>query len=424
MFNKSKLFLESKYNFYIEKYSKKFGLDLNYFINNGFWSIITLLISTIFGLILSYFIANYFSEEITGKYYFILSIAAIFGIFTFTGLTTIMTNNFLKNKYESYLHYTNFKIKISLIGSFILLILAIITKFLFNLKLWPYLILLSIYIPTLNFNIYFRYLYSNNRFKKISIISIIKNILTIIPTIILIINSYSLIIIIGYYLLIQNLFDIIFFYILKPNNQKKLKITKNEFKNGFLFTIKDSISIISSYLDKFILPIFFDLKVLAIYAIVLIIPKSINSIFNKLYFYLFYKKLNKNKFEFKSKKFYFFIFSNILFSIILIIIIPYIFQIMYPKYLNSIIYAQILIGIIPLNLLNILFFKYFESKNLATEILKINIFVQITQIILYFILIPIYSIFGAIVVKIIKALILVIYFIYIVLKKQKKSLST
>ncbi len=402
------------FNEIIEKYSKVFKIDLKYFINTGIWTGLTLIIDVPLGLLLSYSIANYLTEFEAGRYFFIISIFNIMSIFALQGFITIITNEFLKKKYEYYKSITKIRIKSCLIGSIITIIFAIYL-YISNETLWPYFFILSFALPLIPFgSIYSRYLYSKEDYKKISLIIIVKIFIHYTITIYMIRQKYDLLFILSVFLFIPLIIDYIIhiYYWRKIEKVKKVKkVEKEKIKDGFILSFNNGIELVASNLDKILLPIFFDLKMLAIYAFSFIIPKTYGTIIDKFTFMLFYKKLSLNKWEDINIKVYILIFLNIILTLILYNFIPIIYKLLFLKYVLSIKYAQILSFIMPLSLLNLILMKYYESKNKTKLLLKNNMIGQTILFISYFTLIPYLGIIGAIIARYNKVIFNIIFLI-------------
>lgn len=80
--------LEGKIHALLEKHSERAGLDLPYFVKNGFWVVLRQAISTLCGLVLSVAFARLATQEVFGQYQFILSILSIVSILSIPGLNT------------------------------------------------------------------------------------------------------------------------------------------------------------------------------------------------------------------------------------------------------------------------------------------------------------------------------------------------
>lgn len=401
----------------IDKVGKKIKLDLNYFLKSGTWTSLSMILDILLGLFLSFAIANYLDKTMAGKYFFTLSIIGIFSIFSLNGFTTIATNKFLKKDYSLYLKGTLIRIFGSIIGAFFLFIAGIYT-YLKGMEIWPFLIISGIFIIGNNFNYYLKKLYSENNFKKISLYLILRSLFYYLITIYLIIfSNLELIYILSIFLLLQVLIDFIF-YIIEYQDIKKLekknkneKIEKKDLKDGFLFSFNELFQKISVNLDKVLIPIIFDLKLLAIYSIALIIPKSINQVFNQMSFYLFYKKLQNKTFTSVKNKVYLFIGVISLGCIFLIFILPFVFEILFPEYQESLFYTQILIFLIPINFLNSILLRLNESNSKPKSIFKVNAISQMLFIISYLILIPLIGIIGGIISRFIREIVILILYI-------------
>jgi O-antigen/teichoic acid export membrane protein len=387
----------------ISKYSKKFGLNLGYFLKNGFWTFFSLIITIFFNLILSYLITSNFSKESTGIWFFIISVSSIVLLFTFQGIDIVCLNDFLKNK-NKYQSILKVKLFSSIIGITVLLITSIIYLFIKTSNPFNYVILLIIFLLISNFSIYLKYLYSKNKFKKLNMLIILRSSLVFIITSILIINKFQILVILYAFLLTQALFDLVLYFLIKKDiKTKSEKITKKDIITGFKFSLVDVFKQGSAQIDKIIIPFFLSLELLAIYSIAYIIPKTILSISNKFVFHIMYKKIKKYEIDFKLLNKLILLITIGLF--ILIPIINKIMELLYPLYLESIFYTNIIIMFIPITILTQILTKYFETKNNADTILKLNIISNSISVVLYFILLPIFGILGLIISKIIKDII-------------------
>ena len=80
-----------------------------------------------------------------------------------------------------------------------------------------------------------------------------------------------------------------------------------------------------------------------------------------------------------------------------ILISPYLFQILFPKYLDSVFYSQIyILGLIAIPGIS-LFGTYFQIKKATATLYKLNIISNIATIVLTVILISRWGIFGAVI---------------------------
>ncbi len=78
--------IKNKINLFFSSKSKRVGLDLLYFVNNGSWLFLKQLIGGICGLLLSVAFARMTTKEIFGQYQLILSIFSIVSLISIPGL--------------------------------------------------------------------------------------------------------------------------------------------------------------------------------------------------------------------------------------------------------------------------------------------------------------------------------------------------
>jgi O-antigen/teichoic acid export membrane protein len=392
----------------ISKYSKKLGLDLDYFLKNGFWTFFTLSITISLNLLLSYFIANKFSKETAGIWFFIIAISNLSLIFTFQGIDILGSNNFIKKKFKIYIEMMRYKLLVNILGIIILILTGFYFKYFENKNIWTYILIIIIYLITSNFSIYNKYLHIENKFKINTYLIIIKNIISIVGTIILINNNIKMILIISFYLLSQSIFDTILYFIIRKNIKinKNENISKKDIISSAIFSINEIIKQIAAQIDKFIIPFFINLEQLAIYAIAYTIPKTITNISNRILFNLLYKKINKYKIDTKLLTILICILTITIY--ILIPLIIKLMEIIFPLYSESIFYTIIILIFLPIIFINQILFKYFETNNLSKILFKISLIGNLSGIFLYFLLLPNFGILGMIISKVIRDIIILI----------------
>ena len=80
----------------LKKYSARVGLNLEYFINNGFWIIIRYATLGVCGLIISSGFTRFFSQETYGQYQYVMSIVALLSIFSLPGFNILALRSVAK----------------------------------------------------------------------------------------------------------------------------------------------------------------------------------------------------------------------------------------------------------------------------------------------------------------------------------------
>lgn len=411
--------LKTKITKTLNKYSSKSKLDLNYFVKSGFWISLSIVIDIILSFIFSYTIANYMTKTESGRFYFIISLISLFALFGLQGFIILATNKFLKKKYYFYKVTIIIKFIGNALGTIVLTIISVFVYYL-KIKIWHYFIMVAIIAIFSNFDLYIRYLYTRNKFREITTLLVSKSILYYgITSIIIYTQKFNTISIVIIYFAIQAIFDLIcYIYYYKRIDIKTEKVTRRDLKDGLFHSTNIILSTVSANIDKIILPILFNLENLAIYSFALIIPKAMSQIFEKFAFFTFYKKLYSQKWEDLKIKFLGFFLLLCIGTSILVISTPFLYNILYAQYKESILYAQLLMCLIPIMFSNLIFIKYNESNNNPKIIFKNNMITQLTQIGFYVLTIPFFGIAGIIITRYIKELLMLTIYLFSINNKK------
>lgn len=108
-----------------KKTGDRFGFDLPYFVENGFWMLLNQAVSLLTGLITSVLFARYFSQEVYGKYQLVLAIIAFFSFFSIPGLNPALIRSIAKGNDGDFNMSVKIAFKFSFIGSLLILVVAV-----------------------------------------------------------------------------------------------------------------------------------------------------------------------------------------------------------------------------------------------------------------------------------------------------------
>jgi O-antigen/teichoic acid export membrane protein len=397
------------FNNLVVKYSKKLGLDLKYFLNNGVWTSSYIFIDLILGFLFSLVLIKYLNQEELGLWYWYVSIFSICSIFTLSGFNLIIRKCFIEGIYKAYSRLFWLRISISSIGTLILFLTAY-CFFIFKSETHSnFFIIMGLALPISNLRFYVDYLYSKDNFKKISQQAIFKYLAYYIISITLIILDYSLLIIFISYLFIQYIIDLILsvYYYKKIILCEKLKNNKELYSKGYTLSCVQILPLIGSQIDKLIIPIILTVKDLAVYGIALIVPNAINSINKKLIFNILFKKINNLKIsELKQvlhKNLFKIIFIYIIYFIILtgLSYIIFKFIINVENFNRILLYSELLLSISFISLFVEFFKKIIESRTDIKSLFNYELQTNITLIILQIISIYMLGVIGAILTKLV-----------------------
>lgn len=398
-------------------WSQKFTkTDMLYLTSGVFWVGINKVFIFLFSFFLMLAFSHLSSKENFGNYQYILSVLGVVSIASLPGLNVSLMKSIAQGKEGTFKTVLRERMKWSLLGSIIIIIIAFWYFYKSNILLGSSLILVGIAFPLFQTYDSFEYFWCGRKnFKKGMFYS---NISAIIPTFILILTlfiSQNLLVIIFIFLFSNSLIR----YILVKKTSKAVtnaEVDASVIGLGKSLTLIQGIDIAASYIDKIFIWLFYGPIPVAIYAFaqipiskiqqlapiqVLSLPKlSEQNIYTE-------KKIIINKF---LKLFLIMIPVTIIF----ILLIPFLYKFFFPQYLETIPYVKtlgLLIMMMPFTFLTTAMIAADKRK----EITGIQTTTFIIKIILFFIYTPIYGIWGIIFVTIgieILKNILTLYFFY------------
>lgn len=391
---KNKIFNLLKWS---EKYTKT---DMIYLGKGGFWLGFSHGMQMLFGIVMLIAFANFIPKEVYGTYQFILSAVGIISMFTLTGMGTAILQATSQGS-ESAFHYgSKVKLKWSIGITITAGILAIYYYLNDNTTLATAFIIAGAFQPLISsFDLYSSFLTGKQLFKEKSILEILQRTLpfvAILPTILLT-NNILIIILIYFVSNAVSLFLIYIFIIHKhPAPPTQDKSLSNYSKH---LSVMTAFSNVANHLDKILIWYFLGAVPVAIYALAQSPIGHMKSIFKLIHLLTFPKLAKKSLPELKTilpdKIRRYFLITALAVGIY-IILAPYIFSVLFPVYIESVIYSQILalsILAVPRSLIGQVLIAYKMKK----EQYVLNISTPVVRIILLLSLLPFYGIWGAII---------------------------
>lgn len=377
---------------WIEKYTET---DMLYATYGSFWIIFGKIGIFLIILLKTLAFGRWIEPSVYGTYSFILSMAAIFAIFSLPGIDTALIKAIARKKEGTLLLALREKIKFSFLGSFASLILALWYFYNQNWILGSSFMIVTVLLPFYNsFNLFLSFWIGRKDFKKQSEYSFLVTALialVMIPIIALTENVVWLILIM---FLSSSLFSgILFLKTLKERKNNDVFLETIDF--GKSLTLMGAINHFTFFLDKIILWKFFGPVQLAIYSFAQIPILQIQGAIP--IFHLALPKIGEKETEEMKKgilkKFKKLFFISIPLAILAASISPYFYKIALPQYIDSIPYFQafcILIALFPFTLLDTTLIAEVKKK----ELWILQTVVPISRIVLFITLIPLFGIWG------------------------------
>lgn len=377
----------TKFFNYLKK-NKKFGL-------NALWSNINQIVITFAALIISVIFTRLGTQELYSQYLFVLGILGIFVIFTIPGIRTLILKNIAQKKEGIYKVGTNYGFIWGLITIPLIIITGLYFYFYRSETIGLALIISSFFFPFVNsLQTWMFALKGRGYFKKLAIFNIIKFSINVITVTIAIVLSKNLTIILATYFIVHSIFHIIYHgLVLKTLNQEIFPKWK---KHAFALTIMDFSGMIYGRIDIVLIGLLLPIELVAIYGLTMkfvdIFIRATRSTVEVILPKLFVST------EIKINYFYKYFLISFIFPIILYPIIKYPILLLYGNdYAEVIQCSQLYLLAIPFFFLSVvstnLIIKHELNKQLNINRIASIIFV----LILYFVTIPLWGIYGGII---------------------------
>ena len=402
-----------------QKYTKT---DMLYLASGSFWVVIGKIFLSLSAMILSIAFANLLPSETFGIYKYVISLSGIVVAFSLNGYAQALVQAIAKG-YQGMLK-VGFKLQLKYS---IFIVLASLTLAIYyfikdNYFLGMSALLLAIFVPLQqSSNLYKSYLTGEKKFKENTIYDIITKIIFVASLLTTILLTKNILLILIVYFLNTSLVPLFFYrytiYKEKPNDNKD-ETTTSLAKH---LSIINFLGVAIKHFDKILVFHYLGAVELAIYSFAIMPVEQIADLLRSIIRQLGSPKISlKNITEIKktiSYKNLIIFFTAIIIGITYVLIAPYAYNLIFPKYTAAVVYSQfytLSLIVLPTILYSQTLILHAYKKYLYT----INLSSNILKLVLLIILIPKYNIWGVII-----AVVTVSYFnsliTYILFKKTK-----
>lgn len=402
-----------------EKYAKT---DMVYLASGGFWLNLSTATMTGFSLLLYIAFAKLLPKESYGIYQFALSLASTLGALTLTGMNTAITQAVARKFEGSFKKSIITQLSWGIIPFLAAVGISIYYFLNSNNNLALAVLIVGIFLPILNsFNTYAAFLSGKKDFKKSFLYSQITN-FAFYP---IMIGSLFLtknpLILIGINFAVNTIIAI-FLYILtvrfyKPNTEEDpdtLPFAKH-------LSLMNIVGLIATQADNLLVFHYIGAAELAIYIFATNIPDRFNSLIKNITSVALPKLSEKTRAQIKSavlnKSFKLALFTA-LSSVLYIIAAPFIYKIFFPEYLQSVRYSQIYSLVLIIGSLSNLPMAGIMASKAKKELYIFNFIQPISAILIMFIGIINYGIWGLIIARGFSNLISFIILAILISRKQ------
>ncbi|MFH1255390.1 MAG: oligosaccharide flippase family protein [bacterium] len=379
-----------------EKYAKT---DMVYLARGGIWMSLGQIISSAAAFLLSLAFANLLPKETYGFYKYIMSLASLLAISTLPGMATAVSRAAAIGQEGALIPAVKTKIKWGLLGSLSSLILALYYFLQANNALTISFLIVSIFLPLMDsFGLYSPYLSGKKMFGLNAKLGAAGQVLTIALMIIVIWLSKNLYLLILAYFASNTFFNFLTLKYILNKRKPNANIDAKTISYGKKLSFMNVLTSISGSLDKIMLWHYLGAASVAVYSLAQAPINQASSFFKTILSLAFPKMAAaddediKKTLPGKMAKFFVLMLACV---IIYIIAAPFLFKILFPKYVEAVNYSRIFS-------LTLLFFPQkligtaLEAKAQTKSLYFISISNSIVRIILLAVLLPLYGIYGAI----------------------------
>ena len=382
-----------------------FKTDVVYLARGGFWLCFRQGVTMVAGFFISIAFANLFPKESFGTYKFILSIVGIVGAFSLTGIGIAITQAVVRNNGGSLRQGFRVNLKWS-IGVF-LGGLALSTYYFLNdntLLSFSFLLAGILSPITASASLYSAYLLGKKDFKRSSFYSIVRNIVPAAALIIALLLTKSLAIIIIVYFFSGALVSLFLYRRTMHAYEHENKKEDPELVSyGRHLSAMDIIGIVTHHLDKILIFHYLGAAPLAIYAFAIAPVEQLQG-GKKILATLILPKFSGRPFEELQKstprKALLLTVYALGLAGMYVIFAPYFYKFLFPQYLDSVFYSQVY-SLTLLAVSGTIFNETLIAHKKQRELYLHRTIVPIVQIVLFFILLPLYGLMGLVITHVI-----------------------
>lgn len=376
------MIVKTKHKIYTisHKIGNKVGIDLPFFIENGFWTFTNQLVNLVIGFGLYIIFANYLTKEIFGQYNLVLSFIGMFAFLSLPGLNVAIAHSVANGMQKTYIKAVKLSIKWSLLGSLSLLIVAIWYLYNSDYELTISISLAALFYPIMQaFSRWQAFFIGLAAFDKIAKYTIIQNIISfLVYGIVVYFFPHTVLYIIAAYIILTSVFNLLW--------HSKVKMQVNDtpvdadcIPYGKFMTKASLLNMLILHFDKIIVG-FLNIETLAVYAISLKLIDSFKTLIKSVLAISFPKFVNQNV-SLKTKHIILLMLIGLLISLVLFSISKYIIVLFFGvKYAESVELFNKLVFIMPIFFVSTLLNIRINAEKKKNKIILINTIVPISTL--------------------------------------------
>ncbi|MDO8424104.1 MAG: oligosaccharide flippase family protein [bacterium] len=397
-----------------------FKLDMVYLAKGGWWTTLSFLVGILASVITMIAFGNLLPRETYGTYNYLLSLGASLSFLTLTGIGAPVMRAVARG-YESVVPTAlRFQLKYNLLAVATILTAAAYYGYKGNALFAGSLAMLAFAYPIAEaFHIYAQVLTGKKRFDTLTKVTSAITLLGALITVAALLLTDNILILIGLYASMALLPKIIIYAFVTrhldktPPDPQQVREMK---RTAFHLTYAGVIGVISSYIDKIILFQVAGPAALAVYGFAIAGPERLKSLIKNWMSIALPRLANKSLEQIRQ-----IVYQRLTLSLAVGLSLtlfywfsaPILFKIFLPRYLDAILYSQVLsLGLI-VTPISVYIGSIFASQNMLRATYALNIGVPIVRIALYLVFVWLWQIWGLVAASLLSSTINAFYSIII-----------
>ncbi|HEX5774894.1 MAG TPA: oligosaccharide flippase family protein [Candidatus Paceibacterota bacterium] len=385
-----------------QKYTKT---DMVYLARGGFWLTLGQAVTSLSALALAIAFANLVPPETYGTYKYLLSIAGVFAIFTLPGMNMAFARAVAQGHEGLISSITRSRVAHSFLGSAVALAGSGYYFLNENLELSLALLVIAATLPVFDTTTgYLSYLLGKRRFDLQTTYHLLTQAVSVAVLIGTIFFTHNIILILlAYFVPLILVRGFLYFRTVRAISKDEAGVdeTRETHTYGKHLTAMQILAVISGNIDKILLWKFFGPTQLAIYAFALAIPEQIKGPLKGVGELAFPKFAAQTPEQIRAslpalfRKIGLYALGLLAISVVYILAAPYIFALLFPQYMESVLYSQIFALSLVTGASSIALAILSAQKKTTVQYAVTTVQPLITVALLLF-LVPLYGVMGAI----------------------------
>ncbi len=390
------------YHKFINLIERQFGIDAHYFVSNSFWVAATQIVTLGGSLLVTVLFAHFLNEELFGNYRYLIAIASIISVFSLNSIGQSILQTAAQGKLGFFKTGMRYSLASGILSAFLGIIAGIYYFINDNPLLASSCFLIAIVQPFISsyFNV-FSLLSGQQRFQESAILQTVRVLAITVVSVGTILVTQNVFLLFLSYQIMQLTTNGLGYWYFKPKAVAP-ELPPEETKKYLQFALHQSIqsAILNTAqrLDAIVVFQHLGATQLAIYSIALVIPDQMRGLIKNLSNLLFPKYVNYTPLQLRNsipKRCFQLFLALTAISGLYIVIAPYVFTWIFPKYETAILYSQLLALAIPASVYYIIQ-SALKSETNSTALYYIQLSSATVRIILTLVLTYTFGIIGTI----------------------------